>query len=250
MSEENTEVENIEPAAPVERDYESEAKNLGWHNPEDDDFRGDPDKALGAEEFVKRGETELPLIRANNKKLQKQVNDLESGREEFRAYMEGQMERQEAEFERRQREAVRDGDVEAFDQIAKERTAATPKPVAVTDNVETMFKSRNDWYGDDIEKTMYAQEVSKIVMSQGGDQSQEDVFVKIEDAVKKKFARNAPRNIAPPSVEGGRKRPLGGSAKTYEAMPQADRVACDRMASKWNVDKKDFVKNYWADQEK
>ena len=256
MSEETVEIENTEQAAPPsERDYETEAKNLGWHNPDDDDFRGDPEKALGAKEFVEKGESEMPLLRANIKKLQKQTEEDRVSRDEFRSYMEGetdrQLKQQEAEFERRQREAARDGDVEAFDQIAKERKEAVPAQSApVINNVEAMFKSRNDWYGDDIEKTMYAQGVSKIVLAQGSNQSQEEVFTKIEDAVKKKFARSTPRNTPPPSVEGGRKRPISDAAKTYAAMPQADRTACDRMAKKWGVDKKDFVKNYWADQEK
>ena len=252
MSEETVEVENAE-AAPVERDYESEAKNLGWHNPSDDDFRGDPDKALGAEEFVKRGETELPLIRANNKKLQKQVNDLESGREEFQAYMEGQMKRQEAEFERRQREAVKDGDMEAFDQVAKERTAATPKAAPVDVNVQTAvgeFQARNTWYGVDDQMTKYAVFMDNQIGAQNLALSPEQHFKKVEEAVMNQFPKQSPRKTAPVAVEGARKRPSGGTAKTYEAMPQVDRAACDRMAKKWNVDKKDFVNNYWADQEK
>lgn len=257
MSEETTEIENTEPSAPpAERDFETEAKNLGWHNPEDDGFRGDPDKALGAKEFVERGESEMPLLRANIKKLQKQAEEDRVSRDEFRSYMEGetgrQLKNQEAEFERRIREAARDGDVETVDQVIKERKESIPAQSApVANNVEAMFKSRNDWYGDDIEKTMYAQEVSKIVLAQGSNQSQEEVFTKIEDAVKKKFARGAPRNTPPPSVEGGRRRPAGGGAKTYAAMPQENRTACDRITKMYpSVKKEDYIKNYWADQEK
>lgn len=254
MSEEVTEIENaeIENTEP-ERDIVAEAKNLGWHDPNDDDYRGDKEKALSAEDFIKKGEDELPLLRANVKKLQKQAEEDKVSRDEFRSYMEGETERklklQEAEFDRRLREAAKDGDVEAIDQVIKERNEAVPAPVA--NNVEAMFKSRNDWYGDDIEKTLYAQEVSKIVLSQGSNQRQEDVFTKIEDAVNKKFARSTPRNIAPQAVEGGRKRPVGGKDKTYAAMPQESRAACDRVTKMYpSVKKEAFVKNYWADQEK
>lgn len=261
MSEETTEAENTEvdiPTTEPERDYKADAKNLGWHDPEDDNYRGDPDKALGAKEFVEKGERDLPLLRANIRKLQNQAEENKTSREEFKTYMEGetkrQLKQQEAEFERRQREATREGDLEAYDQITKEKAAAAaavPKPAPTTNNVEAMFKSRNDWYGDNIEKTLYAQEVSKIVLAQGGDQSQEEVFTKIEDAVNKKFARSMSRNVAPQAVEGGRKRPAsGGTSKTYAAMPQEDRAICDRMVKNYKVNRDKIVEKYWADQEK
>jgi len=98
--------------------------------------------------------------------------------------------------------------------------------------------------------TQFAQFMDNQIVGQNLALTPEQHFKKVEEAVMNQFPKQAPRKTAPVAVEGGRKRPAGGGAKTYAAMPQADRTACDRMASKWNVNKDDFVKNYWADQEK
>lgn len=253
MSEENTEVENTEvESTEPERDIVAEAKVLGWHDPNDDDYRGDKDKALSAEDFIKRGEEELPLIRANNKKLQKQINDLESGRDEFKTYMESQLKRQEVDYEKRLREAARDGDVEAYDQITKEKSDFIPLPTVESGIPQAVqdFQERNTWYGVDDKMTQYAQFIDNQIGLQNLNLTPEAHFKKVEAAVMEQYPKKSPRKVAPQAVEGGRRRPTGGTAKTYEAMPQADRTACDRMAKKWGIDKKSFVENYWTDQEK
>ena len=52
------------------RDYEAEARDMGWVP--QDDFHEAPEKWINAEEFVKRGENILPILRANNKKLRQE----------------------------------------------------------------------------------------------------------------------------------------------------------------------------------
>lgn len=61
-----------------ERNYEAEAIDLGW-KPQDQ-FQGDPEKWVDAKTYVERGETMLPLIKANNRKLQ---GDLEQTRQQL-----------------------------------------------------------------------------------------------------------------------------------------------------------------------
>src|SRR3990167_3523430 len=46
---------------------EEKALELGWRPKEE--YKGDPEKFVSAEEFVKRGENIMPILKANNAKL-------------------------------------------------------------------------------------------------------------------------------------------------------------------------------------
>lgn len=54
------------------RDFESEARGMGWKPKEE--FRGDPDRWSDAETYVKRGEEFLPIVQSNNRKLKETVD--------------------------------------------------------------------------------------------------------------------------------------------------------------------------------
>jgi hypothetical protein len=47
--------------------YESDARAMGWRPLEE--FKGDPEKFVDAKTFVERGQTYLPLLKADNKRL-------------------------------------------------------------------------------------------------------------------------------------------------------------------------------------
>lgn len=51
-----------------EVDYEQQARSMGWVP--QDQWRGDPEKWTDAQEYVERGEQVLPILRANNRRLQ------------------------------------------------------------------------------------------------------------------------------------------------------------------------------------
>lgn len=56
------------------QEVETKAKELGWAPK--DQFRGDPEKWIDAEAFVKRGEELMPILRANNTKLLAEISTL------------------------------------------------------------------------------------------------------------------------------------------------------------------------------
>ncbi|MDX2059930.1 MAG: hypothetical protein SFV24_19125 [Gemmatimonadales bacterium] len=57
-------------------EVEIKARDLGWLPKEE--FRGDPDRWIDAETFVKRGEELMPLLKANNRKLLDEVQSLKA----------------------------------------------------------------------------------------------------------------------------------------------------------------------------
>lgn len=69
---------------------EATARDMGWRPLEE--FRGDPSKWVDAETFVSRGEHFLPILRANNKRLQDQVSDQAAELAQTRALLEASQE--------------------------------------------------------------------------------------------------------------------------------------------------------------
>lgn len=64
----------------ADQETESRARRLGWVDKEE--FKGDPTKWRPADEFVQRGEKILPIVLANNERLQETVGRLERKFEE------------------------------------------------------------------------------------------------------------------------------------------------------------------------
>lgn len=71
-----------------QRDYEAEAKEMGWVP--QDQYHDDPTKWVDAKDFVERGEHILPILRANNKKIKKELSEREAQLKELRDSLEAQ----------------------------------------------------------------------------------------------------------------------------------------------------------------
>jgi hypothetical protein len=55
----------------MSEDVEATARSMGWAPKEQ--FKGDPEKWVDAAEYVSRGETVMPLLKANNRRLQQEL---------------------------------------------------------------------------------------------------------------------------------------------------------------------------------
>jgi len=71
MAIENKGLENEGTTTEGERNYETEAGEMGWRPQEE--FKGDPTKWVDAKEFVERGEHILPILKANTSKLRSEL---------------------------------------------------------------------------------------------------------------------------------------------------------------------------------
>lgn len=95
-------VEAVEPNAGTEipgearpaDEIEGRARAQGWVPKEQ--FRGDPEKWRDADEFVRRGEEELPILRERNRSMERKLQELET---QFRS-RDGEYERKLANFAR------------------------------------------------------------------------------------------------------------------------------------------------------
>ena len=109
----------------TETNFEAEARKMGWV-PEDE-FKGDkkPAKFLSAEEYYRRGEEVIPIIRARNKDLEKKVEDLEATNKRMSAMFEKTIERERqksaqeiANLKAERKVAIQAADAEQTEEIA------------------------------------------------------------------------------------------------------------------------------------
>jgi hypothetical protein len=159
-----------------ETDVEKQARALGWHPR--NEYLGPAHKWVPADEFIRRGENILPILRENHRRLQgdyqrqadelrglrsqltEQSEVLNEVRQRMRTADERAYERAKTEWERKQREAAQEGDVEAHDKATEalkqiEKSKATPtqperrQPAQETPTEIAAFIRENPWYSND-----------------------------------------------------------------------------------------------------
>lgn len=184
---------------PKERDWEAEAEVYGWVPKEQ--FKGDPDKWRPAEEFVRRGEEILPIVRKQNEKLQAKLSELEETNKNMSRMFEKTIERERqkaaqeiANLKAEKREAISQGDAVRVEQIdaqidtLKEETQPDAAPSARTiDELTRDFAKVNPWYIEEPDMADYAARVSVSNAALNEDISFEDNMKFVLSAVRKKF---------------------------------------------------------------
>ena len=244
-------------------DVETQAKELGWAPK--DQWRGDPEKWIDAETFVRRGEEILPIVKANNRRLQEEVaalkNDLAStktllkasaeaieGLKEFNS--ETNRERMKSQREAligKLKEARQNDDVDAELAISQQLTKtdaalvdSTRKPISV-DPVEPKvdresnpdwiaFKAQNPWFGTETRKTTLAVAIAQELRADPANNSLTGAqfFARVSEEVSKTLGGNPRRNT--PKVEGGGSGGDGGGGRpghSYAELPPEAKQACD-----------------------
>lgn len=136
--------------SPDEISVEARARTMGWKPKEQ--FRGDPRQHIDAAAFIEKGERELPILRDQNRRMSEKLVKFETDMGALSKTIEEQGEavrnamqmarganeagynRAIAELKAKQREAAASGDIEAFDQIDEQITAAQKERAATVDD--------------------------------------------------------------------------------------------------------------------
>lgn len=253
----------IEAEAPSEpaRDYEAEARDMGWKPKEEWDGRGE---WRDAETFVKRGEELLPIVQA---RLAKTRAEQEAERKAFdqrlkriEAANKAAFEAQKRQFEDRQkaleariRQAAGEGDLETYDALNRQRETLRPpeepkveEPAGVAPPVAE-WRSRNDWYGTDEVMTAVAWAAAERLAKNGNN----DVAAQLEAAeaeVKRRFPERFPQPAKPPVVESGGRSPSGKREKGAADLPAEARSAFKQFVQMGVYKQEDlarYAKAYW-----
>lgn len=248
-----------------ERDFEAEARADGWVS--EADWKGSK-PWIPAEEFVKRGETILPILQAKYRntletvnELKKQFEDSQSVFKDFKVFQEqalskAQKERQDAisELETLREKAITEGDGQAFTKTEKKltelRREPEPKKEPPKESPEVQaWRGENDWYSKDRELTAIADGLSDVVAAENpglkGRAFLDKLVERVRTVVPHKFEN--PRRQESLTSDTTRKGSKKG--KSYDDLPADARAACDRFVKQIpGYSKEAYVSNYdWSE---
>lgn len=210
-------VETTEKAAPeaavssqdTEVNFEAEARKMGWV-PEEE-FKGEkrPSKFLSAEEYYRRGEEVIPIIRARNKDLEKRLEEQDATIKNMSRMFEKTIERERAKaaqeiaaLKTARKEAIKAADAERVDEIdqqietlqdtTKEEPVSTKGRVPVDGSAEHAalirdFHKANAWMVEEPDMAEYAEKFSERNAAVNEGISFEDNMAATVAAVRKKF---------------------------------------------------------------
>lgn len=273
-------------------DAEAEARKLGWAPR--DKWRGRPEDFVEADEFVKRGREVLPLVRsqfekarAENEDLKRQIEDRTRDfedrikRSERMAQKSLEMQRAQlvADFETQKRQAVINGDTEAFDRVSRQEqdtyrrfaednkaeAQASQKPGQpdVPPEVQEWGK-RNPWFFSDHALSLEAQGLHAQFRQESPGMPLSENLDRVTETLKQrypqKFGVGQTGDAKPPqrgysAVEGGssmRGAPAS-RAKGWKELPAEARQACESMISRGYLKgdaqkiKDNYAKTYWEE---
>jgi hypothetical protein len=250
----------------AQQQIETRARAMGWT--EKSEFKGDPAKWRDAAEFVERGENLLPLVKAQNKRLEREVAELKQTTRELGDYLskteQRAYDRAIADLKQQRKEAIAAGDGDAVekaeDQIEQLKSDAAAKAAKRAekkddgpDPVYAEWEARNAWLKD-AELSDYAEFAAQKLRASGekatGAEFLDMVAAKVKAQFPAKFTN--PRRETAQAVEGAAPAARRGG-KSYADMPAEARAACDRMAKNgFGGDEKamakfkaDYVKQYF-----
>lgn len=263
-------MENEAEGGTATRTTEDRALDMGWIPPEE--FKGDKTKFISAEDFVKRGENLVPLLKANNRKLYSQfddirrqngvlstqltevlgeleelkkgaanasVEDLKSKRSDLAAELKivRAAENTEREVELQAEISTVNDEIREAEKrsTAPARRSAPSSETAVQAPEFKDFVKANPWYGTDKRKTTIANAIGEELKNDEPTLQGKAFFDRVSEELEKTFGH--PKRNGTSRVEGGARGTSegGGSSangKTYADLPSDAQAACNSQGTK------------------
>lgn len=254
---------------PGARDYEAEARAEGWRPLEQ--FKGDPAKWVDAEEFVKRGENILPIVKAQNGKLKAELEgqkrtlaEMRAAMDEFKLFHEETSAKlkkdakeayakAEADLKAARTQARRDGDDDKVDEIndaladlkaeAKNAESKATKTAPTNKSSEDISKTPqfqqwakdNPWFGgegkENERRSRLAVAVGQEIRARNPGIGIAEFLEQVTEEVEATFGAPKATREAVSKVEGSR-RGAGTSGRGYADLPADARRQCDEDVKK------------------
>ena len=264
-----------------ERDYEGEARKQGWAPK--DEFFGNPDGWRSAEEFVRRGEEVLPIVKA---KYDKRIEAMEDAAQQQQTDFDKRIQKMEKmnqhtlamqaqnirdEYGAKKRAAVQDMDTEAFDAAEtgerqamdgmRQRVAeANKEPERKGPNIPqgdqaaiNEWMAENQWFNNDRVLNAAADEQFEVVNQEMPGANMTDRLAEVRRRVAEDFPKKfgiRPNSGNPSRVEGGNRQAGGGSHQgKFSALPAECKTAFSTLVSEGvyennSAGKEEYAKSY------
>lgn len=262
---------------------ETTARAQGWVP--QDEWRGDPAKWRPADEFVRRGEEELPILRERSRDMARKLADLEhklasadAGYKQNLANLERmtglalvrQRDSIVSQYEAAMRQAAEVGDVARYDQLRRDmgesvhqfdngvravRQAEQQQPQQQAPPREVQdFTTRNPWFNADAALNMEAQAIHMMLQRDRPELSLGDNLKAVESEIKRRypqrFGTQQPAQQQPQyAVEGGGGRvPAStGRGKGAADLPADARAQAEKFVRDGLFkDINEYARDYWA----
>jgi len=247
---------------------EERARAMGWRPKEE--YGGNKDNWVDANEFVRKGEEELPVMRDTVRRLTREVVESKKIFEKAQRFQESAHKREVAAYERElgrvrkeKLQAVELGDTDAYTRLEKEETelrSAAPEVPAVEAKTGLApevkaeidkWAASNPWFMNDKELNVEMVAAFGVVENLHPAATIEDKLRMSRERVAKlhpaKFGN--PNRARPGSVETGTARTTGRTGKTYDDLPSADKRLCDDFVRRGVMTREKYVKQYdWEEK--
>ena len=252
MADQDLAVESQSPA-----DVQRQAEEMGWIPPSR--FKGDPERFVDADVYIKRGEEVLPIVREQNKRLHAELNGVKQQAQQTTAALKAaqdaisQMEeRHTVATQRAVEDAKRqvkaqlaaaseagdhDGVAELTDKLVQMNAVepvvvkAPPPPEAFSPPADLVeWNADNPWFGVSKRKTALALAIAQEFRDAGDMSTGRPFYEKVGAEVDKELGVQQPRGD---KVEGARNGSGDGEGRTangrkgYASLPADARTACD-----------------------
>jgi hypothetical protein len=224
----------------VERDLEAEAREHGWSPKED--FKGDVSRWVDAETFMKRADEMMPLLKAQNQRLKRDIESIRKDLKRASAHFEGAekraYDRAKADIEGRIETAVEAGDVAAARAAMKEMGELAPAVEAKQEHTKEEaqealdeFREEHPWYDKanlanatevEINARLFYDRMLDRHIERTKDMPPAEFFAFIADLTLDKYPalKGKPVRAKPTSaVEGGTGGPRRGMAQNWDNLP-------------------------------
>jgi len=248
------------PEATESTEIDAKATDMGWVP--QDQWKGNPDQWRPAEEFVKRGENILPIVKDRLKKVEDELKaSLAINKKEIQAIKDAAYEKATAEYEaklakldKEEIDAFQDADAEKFQEVKKKRETlkAPVKPVveeAPAANPEFVeWESKNSWYQDDAVLRRNADVIAEEVWNANPGLTAKALYAKVEAQIKEEFSHKFtnPKREEAPSVEGGGDSPPKVAGK-FSDLPDSAKKTYERLAAKAKLAGREFSKEAYVE---
>jgi len=250
-------------------EIQAQAEKMGWIPPSR--FKGQPEKFVDADLYIERGETVLPIVREQNKRLHGELDALRAESAKTTAALRAAQtaidqieERHTVETQKAVEQARRqvkaqlaaaseagdhEGVAELADQltqlnVAVPATKPQPQPVAEAfrpDPELVAWNEENPWFGQNKRKTSLALGIAQELRDAGETSTGRQFFEKVSAEVTKELGGAEPRGD---KVEGARGSAEGESRasgrKGYNSLPADAKQACDAEARRFVGDGKKY----------
>lgn len=267
--------------APQNNEVEDRARAMGWRP--QDEYKGDPSKWRSAEDFVQRGESELPILRENlrrttseittlRERLAKTEGNAQANFQRLEKMTEVALARQrqtlEAQYAAAMRDAAASGDLQRYDQLQEGQARAiaefdrTAQPAAAPVQEQPQQKQpdpyqqqtiqtwtqRNAWFEQDMEMRYAATAYSNQIASKTPGMTLEENLAATEQYMRKRYSDKFPQQ-GNSGVEGAGSRMPASAPRGRGAadLPPEARQAAEKMIRDGLFkDMNDYAKEYFT----